>query len=124
MRVHPQQQEMQQEDHDSDSLGLRIALSHVPLQNMLYSKRLVLDIGFDYIISGHIHHENYASHLVRDVPTHGEKIRQMTHKVLQVTHEITVPTCSYRMGEAYPGVGAMVIGKDRFLVTFSFSLWC
>jgi len=59
---------------------------------------------FDYVVSGHIHHQSYASY-----PVWGESWRKPT--LTKITHEITVPTCSYRMGEAYPGAGALVVGQ-------------
>ena len=35
-----------------------------------------------------------------------------------IVHEITVPTCSYRMGERYMGVGAAVLSKFPSKIDF------
>ena len=73
---------------------------------------MVLHAGFDYVISGHIHHENYTTHVHRVYDEGMDGTVEKRARVLKLTHEITVPTCSYRMGEAHPGVGAMVIGEE------------
>ncbi len=78
----------------------RIVFSHVPQvpdSSLLFSS-LNLHEKFDFIVSGHIHYESYTSYKSRKASAIG------------LAHEITVPTCSYRMGVAFPGVGAMVVG--------------
>ena len=109
------QQQQHKDQEDGKSRAPRIALTHIPLSSAFnghssHLKQQVLDAGFDYIISGHIHHENYTSHLVLGDAVNAEGGR--AHQTVRLAHEITVPTCSYRMGVAYPGVGAMVIGKE------------
>ncbi len=85
----------------------KVALSHVPFHHVFkyYRNRLIADIlslELDYIFSGHIHYEAYSTHVMRDTVTH--------KKTKRLTHEITIPTCSYRMGEMHLGVGVAVIG--------------
>jgi len=59
--------------------------------------KILLTLKPDIVLSGHIHHEEYTSH----ASNWGDIL----------VNEITVPTCSYRMGEAYSGVGLMTISK-------------
>lgn len=63
----------------------------------------MLDLEPSYILSGHIHHEDYNTHVIWE--------SEKEDSVRKLTHEITVPTCSYRMGQQYMGVGVAVIGK-------------
>lgn len=88
----------------------RIVLSHIPLHrthtnrhHLLREK--VLRIYPNYIFSGHIHHQSYSTHVLWDQNDEGESVKRLSN-------EITVPTCSYRMGEQYMGVGVAVIGTD------------
>lgn len=94
----------------------RLVLSHVPLHETVAPgplKRLVLQLEPSYIFSGHIHHESYSTHVV-----------QKSGKEGRLVHEITVPTCSYRMGEQYMGVGVAVIGKACETVSFEVIIFC
>lgn len=79
-------------------------LSHVPYTDGNHVLRnYMLSVEPSYIFSGHIHHENYKTHTIWK--TGRETL------VMKLAHEITVPTCSYRMGEKYMGVGLVVFGK-------------
>lgn len=49
----------------------------------------------DMVVSGHVHHEAYTRY----------------HLDKGDVHEITVPTCSYRMGKRNMGIGTAVISK-------------
>ena len=87
----------------------KIALSHIPFHRNRVNSRSkdllkgdVLSLELDFIFSGHIHHEAYSTHALRD----DESIRSR-----RLTHEITIPTCSYRMGETHQGVGVAIIGE-------------
>ena len=60
----------------------------------------MLDLEPSYILSGHIHYESYNTHAYWE-----------SEKVKKLTHEITVPTCSYRMGQQHMGAGVAVIGE-------------
>lgn len=86
----------------------RLVLSHVPLHSN-YNKRfhglreMVLGAEPSFIFSGHIHHQSYSTHIIWDEGKRGSSVRRLAH-------EITVPTCSYRMGEQYIGVGVAIIG--------------
>ena len=85
----------------------RIAFSHVPelpLGSSMLWTSVKLQEKFDYVVSGHIHHQRYSSR-----PIWGSSWKKPT--LTSITHEITVPTCSYRMGEVYPGAGALVVGQ-------------
>ena len=80
-----------------------IAFSHVPL-NELHSPilkfKILLSLRPDFIFSGHVHHAMYTAH---------------SYANGRVAKEFTIPTCSYRMGEARMGVGAVVIGMCTVL---------
>ena len=84
----------------------KIVLSHIPMRearaNYHALKGEVLKVEPDYILSGHTHHQSYISHTVWE----------REGAVNRLTHEITVPTCSYRMGEEYMGAGVAVIGMS------------
>lgn len=92
---------------------LTILVSHVPL-NLLHGSqtishnnhyvdirtKILLSLRPGIVISGHVHHQEYRLHsLVYDDGDH------------VIANEITVPTCSYRMGEKQMGVGTAVISK-------------
>ena len=98
-----------------------VAFSHVPLNYLspathtngfptvnIKSKILSSLTGTNFIFSGHLHHSIYGSH---HRPVGGGRV--WSHRAARddVVHEITVPTCSYRMGERYMGVGAAVFSK-------------
>ena len=54
----------------------------------------------DYIFSGHIHHADNVKHTYR-----------IADGGIGTAREFVVPTCSYRMGQMYMGVGAGTVGK-------------
>lgn len=87
-----------------------MVFSHVPLQDVSAELRVAVleQVAPDYIISGHIHHESYSTHRVNTAGGGGGGGGGVSVRVAQ---EITVPTCSYRMGESHMGVGAAVIGE-------------
>ncbi len=87
---------------------LTILISHVPLNELSKSAhftynnkavdirtKILLTLVPDVVVSGHVHHEVYTHHRLDKMEV----------------HEITVPTCSYRMGELSMGVGTAVISK-------------
>lgn len=86
----------------------RLVLSHIPLHQTHtnhhhFVRNEVLEVEPSYIFSGHIHHESYSSHVIWD--------KRGRSLVRRLAHEITVPTCSYRMGEQFMGAGVAVISK-------------
>ena len=94
----------------------KVVLSHVPLhiastRHFHQLREMVLEIQPNYIFSGHIHHESYSTHIMWEEGKRGRSVKKLAH-------EITVPTCSYRMGEMSIGAGVAVIGK---LVTNCFA---
>ena len=87
----------------------RIVLSHIPLHQTRRNhyhllREKVLRVQPNYIFSGHIHHQSYSTHVLWDSSAKEKSIKWLSD-------EITVPTCSYRMGEQHMGVGVAVIGK-------------
>ena len=66
------------------------------------SQRLEIlsSIAPDYVFSGHIH-----------VATETALPYNMGLDLRTVAIEITVPTCSYRMGVAHMGIGMIVVGE-------------
>ena len=88
----------------------RLVLSHIPL-HLTYNNRfhqlreMVLEAEPNYIFSGHVHHQGYSPHIIWEEGERGRSIRRLAH-------EITVPTCSYRMGEQFIGVGVAIIGEQ------------
>jgi hypothetical protein len=87
----------------------KLVLSHVPLHltfnNRFHRLReMVLEAEPSYIFSGHIHHQGYSTHVIWEEGERGNSIKKLAH-------EITVPTCSYRMGEQFIGAGVAVIGE-------------
>ena len=85
-----------------------MVLSHVPLHTVSTRhfhqlREMVLGIEPNYILSGHIHHESYRTHIIWEEEKRGRSVKNLAH-------EITVPTCSYRMGEMSIGAGVAVIG--------------
>ena len=64
-------------------------------------KQKLLKMDLNYIMSGHIHKEYYETHVMWD----------SNGRDMKLTHEITVPTCNYRMGEKHMGVGVAIIGE-------------
>ena len=100
-----------------------VVFSHVPLNYLaqstytnglstvnIKSKILSTLNGSHFIFSGHVHHSVFSTHSSRPSLTAG---RVWSHRLAtdSVVHEITVPTCSYRMGEKYMGVGAVILSK-------------
>ena len=100
-----------------------IIFSHVPLDYLspatytnglstvnIKTKILSSLHGMRFIFSGHIHHSLFSTHS-RPLSTG----HVWSHRLAKdsVVHEITVPTCSYRMGERYMGVGAAILSKFR-----------
>ena len=81
-----------------------ILLSHVPLKelpNYTLRDRIVQSLRPHYVFSGHVHHSDHQLHS-----------RGSQHSGRPV-EEFTVPTCSYRMGQMYMGVGVATIGKSN-----------
>lgn len=89
----------------------KLVLSHIPL-HLRYNSRfhrlreMVLEVEPNYIFSGHVHHQGYSTHIIWEEGERG-------HSIQKLAHEITVPTCSYRMGEQFIGVGVAVIGEQE-----------
>ena len=95
----------------SPSTILTVVVSHVPL-NLLHRSRTVshdnnyvdiktkilLSLRPGIVISGHVHHQEYTLHSLEYGG--GSQV---------IANEITVPTCSYRMGEKQMGVGTAII---------------
>jgi hypothetical protein len=99
-----------------------IIFSHVPLNYLspasytnglstvnIKNKILSSFNGTRFIFSGHIHHSMFSTHSSRPMSAG----RVWSHRLAKdgIVHEITVPTCSYRMGERYMGVGAAILSK-------------
>ena len=63
----------------------------------------------------------FSSHAYGSRPTGRGQV--WTHGLAKdrVVHEITVPTCNYRMGERYMGVGAAVLSKFQNVQVFNFT---
>lgn len=83
---------------------LIVFFSHVPLDELHgynLKKNILNSLHPNYIFSGHVHHTMYTTH---------------TYAEGKVAKEFTVPTCSYRMGQARMGVGAVVIGKSILIL--------
>lgn len=79
-----------------------ILLSHVPLNelpNYALRDEIVQTLRPHYVFSGHVHHSDHQLH------SPGNQHRGSP------VEEFTVPTCSYRMGQMYMGVGAATVGK-------------
>ncbi len=88
-------------------------ISHVPLNKLFESNhfthdnnvvdirtKILLTIEPDVVISGHVHREMYTQHRLDN----------------KEVYEITVPTCSYRMGKRNMGIGSAVISKFEILI--------
>ena len=97
-----------------------VVLSHVPLDDLspnIKSKLTSSLVGTRFVFSGHIHHQKYSSHRTAahmstsQVKNHEQPNVDDANSRSRVIHEITVPTCSYRMGEKYMGVGAAVLSE-------------
>lgn len=109
-----------------------VVFSHVPLDHLssasqganVKSRILSSLVGTTFIFSGHIHHMMYNHH---NVKVHASltplSIRRGLDNELPPTelantrhtaYEITVPTCSYRMGERHMGVGAALLSEFQF----------
>lgn len=116
--------------------ALQVVFSHVPLNklspasntngpSMVSVKSRILSSlhGARYVFSGHIHHTMYNRHDVdmSQTTTEAGSHRVMSHGLPQSeygnarhpVHEITVPTCSYRMGEKHMGIGAAVLSEFK-----------
>ena len=86
---------------------LTFFFSHVPLDELHgynLKKKILNSLRPNYIFSGHVHHTMYTTH---------------TYAEGKVAKEFTVPTCSYRMGQARMGVGAVVIGKSIIIIYYN-----
>ena len=106
---------------NSNLRSSEILFSHVPLNYLspathtngpstvnVKSRILSSLAGAHFIFSGHIHHTMYSKH---GLPMNNGHV--WSHGLVKdnIVHEITVPTCSYRMGERYMGVGGAVLSK-------------
>ena len=114
------------------SMPPSVVFSHVPLDHLspvsqtanVKSRILSSLVGTNFIFSGHIHHMMYSSHNLKTYtsPSPLSVHRGLDHElppaeltnVRHTTYEITVPTCSYRMGERHMGVGAALLSKFKF----------
>ena len=65
-----------------------------------FRAKLLESIIPDYIFSGHTHHADNVKHTYR-----------IADGGIGTAQEFVVPTCSYRMGQMYMGVGAGTVGK-------------
>ena len=105
-----------------------IIFSHVPLNYLspssytnglstvnIKTKILSSLNGTRFVFSGHIHHAMFSTHSSSRPPGIG---RVWSHRLVRdsIVHEITVPTCSYRMGERYMGVGAAILSKFHTII--------
>lgn len=103
-----------------DKNRMRILLSHMPLLPITRKtiKETIIGHHPSLIFSGH-EHESFHFIGKKDVARAEEfwplrdndsiwKIETVTEKL----HEVTVPTCSYRMGKKSYGYGSAVIGKS------------
>ena len=114
------------------SMQPNVLFSHVPLDHLsqasqranVKSRILSSLVGTSFIFSGHIHHMKYSSHNVKGYasPSPLSIHRGLDHELTpaelantrHTVYEITVPTCSYRMGERHMGVGAALLSKFQF----------
>ena len=107
-----------------------VVFSHAPLDYLsqtpsvssssLKSRILSTLGGTQFILSGHTHRTKYTSHRAKSVhfpplnDVHSVNHDLLQDKLVKASHnvyEITVPTCSYRMGERHMGVGATVLSE-------------
>ncbi|KAG7177118.1 Metallophosphoesterase 1-like 1, partial [Homarus americanus] len=101
---------------------VRILLSHIPLLPITRTKikEKVLEQHPSFIFSGH---EHDSFHFVgTKEKAHAQEFRVLKDKdrgkiwkfeiLKDKLHEVTVPTCSYRMGKKQYGYGVAVIGKE------------
>ena len=82
-----------------------ILLSHVPLKQISNDNlrgKIAQVLQPHYVFSGHIHHSDHQIHWYGDLDAD------------KSIDEFTVPTCSYRMGQTYMGVGVATIGKSLY----------
>ena len=97
----------------SPSTNTPNVLSHVPLDNLQSTTniktKILSSLRPNFVFSGHIHHEKYTIHST--VPEGRRNSLPNDKKLEGFTHEITVPTCSYCMGQRQMGVGAAVVGE-------------
>ena len=80
-----------------------VFLSHVPLVELAspdISRMVLGTIQPSYLFSGHTHRPK--------VRCHGYTIDGVC-----ASQEFTLPTCSYRMGEAFMGLGTATVGMQR-----------
>lgn len=103
---------------------IRIVLSHIPLTPIpsYFVKKVLSFIQPHLIFSAH---EHISMHIVADrythvsmstIPTFNEQgILQRINLTDDCTHEILVPTCSYRMGTEKIGYGAVVLYPDGIM---------
>ena len=101
----------------ASSNHLTILVTHVPLNKLSKSiqfsyngrsvdirTKILLTLRPGVVVSGHIHHEEYTQHRLEE----------------WMVSEITVPTCSYRMGELSMGVGTAVVSKSVCMDTLTY----
>ncbi len=84
-----------------------VVLSHIPLNDIhgaVLKAELLSAVSPSLVLSGHTHHPATVAHGYSRQEG-GAKAREET------VMEVTVPTCSYRMGEVHMGVGVVTIGK-------------
>ena len=106
-----------------------IIFSHVPLNDLspatytnglstvnIKTKILSSLNGTHFIFSGHIHHTMFSTHSSSTPSVSTGRV--WSHRLARdsIVHEITVPTCSYRMGERYMGVGAAILSKFHTMI--------
>lgn len=99
---------------------IRILLSHMPLLTRT-KKRIRLEIikqKASFIFSGHDHDSFHFTSTKQAAHAHGFEVLPKEQHMWQyeslgpLLHEISVPTCSYRMGKLTAGYGAAVIEKS------------
>lgn len=78
----------------------------------------IIELHPSFIFSGHDHESFHFVGTKKNAQAEEFRVLRENRKISDfetsddTLHEVTVPTCSYRMGKQTYGYGAAVVGKD------------
>uniref|UniRef100_A0A8D9EPM6 Cell division control protein 1 n=2 Tax=Cacopsylla melanoneura TaxID=428564 RepID=A0A8D9EPM6_9HEMI len=117
---------------------MRIVISHLPLLNRAsdFGYEIISQLHPSLVVSAHEHTSTHIVWNTQEDPSHsrsrveeyayneytGQSLWRLSTNQKGVVQEVTVPTCSYRMGVPRMAYGFMYIDKEHSLINYGL-LW-
>ncbi|XP_064292067.1 metallophosphoesterase 1 [Plodia interpunctella] len=100
-----------------EDTNYKIVVSHYPLTHRhSFISKVNSIIRPDIYFSAHDHESKYVQQR-KELPLHNSSVLNI-HRDAGL-YEVSVPTCSYRMGTSHIGYGAALIERDHWLVQYT-----